>query len=127
MVLLHQELHRWHDGIEQVRISADFPAFLGNLAQIRHGDAGQDRAEVWTEDLVGQEVVSKVRPDRVTVCDTEVVGLEAAFHQDLPVRANLYGLLGGDPVVGKAQPPEVPTASRRCQASRLRRRSRRSR
>ncbi len=40
--------------------------------------------------------------------DTKMVRLQTTFHLDFPVRTSFRRFFGSDPVIGKANPMEVP-------------------
>ena len=59
------------------------------------------------EDLVARQVVLEKGANRVFVGDAEMVGLDAALNEDLPVRRPLPRLLVDDLQIAGVQPGEI--------------------
>ncbi len=75
--------------VEDVGVLDEAPLGFGTLAELGQGASSEHETEVVAEAGVGGARVDEQRPHGVLVGNLEVVGLEAAFDQWLPVGAPL--------------------------------------
>ena len=107
MVLLHEKLRRREDGVDQIGRAPQRPAFPGPRDHVVEAGARQDRTDVPAERPVARQVVLEIGADRVLVGDAEMVRLDAALDEDLPVRRPFPGVLVDDLQASGVEPGEV--------------------
>ena len=107
MVLLDQELGGREDGIDQVGRPPERPALLRLLHHGVEPGARQDRADMPAEHPVARQAVLEMGADGILVGDAEMVGLDAALDEDLPVCRPLLCILVHDAQTAAVEPGEI--------------------
>lgn len=89
MVLLHQQLRRGRQSIEQDRIPAQGLIRLGPVGQVHHRAPRLDRPDIGPKHAIGRQIVREARGNRVAVRDPKVIGLQRRLREELPMRCDL--------------------------------------